>query len=188
MVNKKAQLTQKSLTYPAVVNESNQLLENRINKLIKNEALSMLTSGRYKNFNIIITASEYKITFNQGALLSIRLENYFFPEKAANGITKVKGITIDLINGKNYRLKDLFKQNSNYQSVLNSIIQNQIQEEDIPLLEPFPGIKGNEEFYLTEMNLVIVYQEYELTPGYYGVLEFEIPYEQIDDILDNNIL
>jgi hypothetical protein len=182
--HRKVNITQKTTTYPTVLLKNNQTLENRINRIIKGEAQSMLPAGRYTNFNIISAASQYDITVNQNQILSIRLENYFFPEKAANGVTKVKGITVNLINGKDYRLKDLFKANSNYQSVLNSIIERQIKEEDILLIEEFPGIRGNEEYYLTEAKLVIIYQRYELTPGYYGVLEFKIPYGELESVID----
>jgi hypothetical protein len=38
-------------------------------------------------------------------------------------------------------------------------------------------------FYLTPDSLVIYYQPYVYTPGYYGVLEFKIPDTQIMDIV-----
>ena len=185
MINlKKANIMQKSSTYPVVDINNNQLLENKINKLIEREAMSMLPGAQYRDRNIISAASKYDITVNQNEILSIRLENYFFPEKAANGVTKVKGITVNLVNGKSYRLKDLFIEGSNYQSLLNDIINMIIKEKDIPLFEEFPGINGYEEFYLTENELVIIYQRYELTPGYYGVLEFKIPYDKLKNVVD----
>ena len=183
---KKANINQKSSTYPTVDFKNNQLLENKINTTIERTAKSMIPGPEYKDRNIISAASKYDIAVNKNEIFSIRLENYFFPEKAANGVTKVKGITINIINGKIYRLKDLFIENSNYKSLLDTIIKMEIKKNEIPLLEEFPGIKGNEEFYLTDNELVIVYQRYELTPGYYGVLEFKIPYDKLNNVIDKN--
>lgn len=181
---KTARLMQKSLTYPEIVRPINPGLENRINRLIRETAEETLPSGRYLEMNIITAASEYEATVNKNEILSIRFENYYYPEKMASGITVVSAITLNLITGRKYRLKDLFIPGSNYKAYLDRIIEGEIEEEDIPLIEDFPGITGNEVFYLEEENLVIVYQRYELTPGYYGVLEFEIPYEDLTLIID----
>lgn len=102
----------------------------------------------------------------------------------ASGITVVRAVTLNLVTGRRYRLKDLFIPGIDYEDYLNRLIERQIEERDIPLINDFPGITGNEVFYLTEGELVIVYQRYELTPGYYGVLEFEIPYEELQPLID----
>lgn len=183
---KGANIIQASSSYPAIRQSTSPILENRINKLIREEALSMLATERYRNMNIISAASKYDITVNKNEILSIRLENYYYPENMANGITIVKGITINLITGRSYRLKDLFKKNSNFKEYIDRILIHQIEENDIPLIEEYPGISGREEFYLTEDSLVIIYQEYQLTPGYYGTLEFNIPYTEIIPIINEN--
>lgn len=179
-------LIQKSLTYPEIVKPQNLLLENRINRLIRKTAKEALPSGRYRNMNIITAVSEYEMKVNKNEILSIRFENYYYPEKMASGITEVRAITVNLITGRKYRLKDLFTPKRNYQAYLNKIIEKQIEERDLPLIEPFKGINGDELFYLTENELVIVYQRYELTPGSYGVLEFKIPYQELKPIIDEN--
>ena len=151
---------------------------------IYSKARNMLPSGRYTQYNIINAASLYNITANQNQILSIRLENYFYPEHFANGLTTVSGITLNLASGRKYSFEDLFVPGNNYEEVLNKIIEQQIEEEDIPLFEQYPGITGQEEFYLTLDKLVIIYQEYDLTPGYYGVLEFDIPYNEIESVIN----
>ena len=183
---KSANIIQESSTYPAISQSTSPILENRINKLIREEALRMLPTERYKDMNIISAASKYDITVNKNEILSIRLENYYYPENMANGITIVKGITLNLITGRSYRLKDLFRQNSNFKEYIDRILIRQIEENEIPLIEEYPGISGREEFYLTEDSLVIIYQEYQLTPGYYGTLEFNIPYTDLMPIIDEN--
>ncbi len=183
---RKAMLQQESATYPRLVRSSNQTLENRINRLIRRTSEETLPAGRYRDMNIITAASQYDTTVNRNEILSLRFENYYYPEKMANGITVVRGLTVNLITGKKYRLEDLFRTGSNYKAYLDNIIERQIVEKDIPLLNGFPGITGNEVFYLTEDSLVIVYQEYDLTPGYYGTLEFTIPYTELKPIINEN--
>lgn len=180
---KSACITQKSTTYPGVFNCHNPALEKNINRKIKKTAAETLPTGRYKSMNIISAGSKYDITVNKNEILSMKLENYYYPENMASGITTVRGLTINLITGKNYRLRDLFDPDSNYQDYLNNIINNLIRENNIPLIEDFPGITGYEEFYLTEDELVIIYQRYQLTPGSYGVLELEIPYWELTPVI-----
>lgn len=178
-------LKQEGVTYPQLVTR-NHLLEDRINRLIRKTVQGTLPKGRYKYMNIITAASKYEATVNHNRILSLRFENYYYPERMANGITVVRGLTVNLVTGKKYKLEDLFIPESNYKVYLNNIIKKQIEEEDIPLLNEFPGISGDEIFYLKDNSLVIVYQEYDLTPGYYGTLEFNIPYYKLKPIIDNN--
>jgi hypothetical protein len=179
----KAIIKQECATYPQLIRSSNQVIKNRINRLIKKTSEETLPAGRYRYMSIITAASKYEITVNRNEILSIRFENYYYPEMMANGITVVQGLTVNLPSGKKYILKDLFKPGSNYKEYLNNIIERQIIEKDIPLINEFPGIKGNEVFYLKEDSLVIVYQEYELTPGYYGTLEFNMPFIELLPII-----
>ncbi len=181
---KSANIIQKSSTYPAITQSTSPILENRINRLIREEALSMLPTERYRGLNIISTASKYDITVNKNEILSILLENYYYPENMANGITIVKGITLNLITGRSYRLKDLFRQNTNFKEYIDRILIRQIEENEIPLIDEYPGISGRVEFYLSEDSLVIIYQEYQLTPGYYGPLEFKIPYFKLTPVIN----
>jgi len=47
------------------------------------------------------------------------------------------------------------------------------------MINEFRGITVNQDYYLTPKNLVIYFQQYEYTPGYVGIPEFEIPYRTI---------
>ncbi|HOL11213.1 MAG TPA: RsiV family protein, partial [Bacillota bacterium] len=66
---------------------------------------------------------------------------------------------------------------------INQIVQEQIIEQQIPMLTPYEGVGPDQEYYLTPDSLVIYYQPYVYTPGAYGVLEFTIPYTQISGIV-----
>ncbi|QTL97103.1 DUF3298 domain-containing protein [Iocasia frigidifontis] len=183
---KTAILKQAAATYPQLARVSNQPLENRINRLIKRTVDKTLPTGRYQDMNIITAASKYETTVNYNDILSLRFENYYYPEMMASGITVVQALTVNLITGKKYKLRDLFREGSNYKAYLDNIIEQEIIERGIPLINEFPGITGDEVFYLKKDTLVIVYQEYELTPGYYGTLEFNIPYSKLEPLINEN--
>lgn len=57
-----------------------------------------------------------------------------------------------------------------------------LPEED--LFDPFTTIKANQNFYITAQGkVVIVFDKYEVAPGYMGVVEFEIPTELLNNAL-----
>ena len=55
---------------------------------------------------------------------------------------------------------------------------------DEDLFDSFTAIRSDQNFYITaEGKLVIVFDKYEVAPGYMGVVEFEIPTELLKDAL-----
>ncbi|MDD4767808.1 MAG: RsiV family protein [Desulfotomaculaceae bacterium] len=125
----------------------------------------------------------YEVELNDRGILSVKFNVYTFRIHAANGLDEQRSLTFNLETGKVYRLYDLFKRHSNYKSVLTRMIQEQIEDRDIPLVKEFDGIDDYEEFYLTENALVIYFQEIEFTPHYIGIPEFPIPYSQIKNLV-----
>lgn len=93
-------------------------------------------------------------------------------------------------------LKDLFVEDADYISIISENIKSQMRvqmenEDNIYFLENeqvgqdnFKAIKENQNFYFNEDNqLVIVFDEYEVAPGYMGSVEFVIEHEVIKNIL-----
>lgn len=180
--NFRAQLRQWGTTYPRVVNLGHSVQQG-INRSIKEAALRAIPD--YDPGTPVIEAtSSYTTPLNMKGILSLRFEDYFYPEMAAHGVTGISSVTINLRNGHVYKFDELFRPRSNYQAVLTRIIQEQIVNRQIPMLKPYPGVGTNEDFYLTPDSLVIYYQPYLYTPGAFGILEFTIPYTQIMEIID----
>lgn len=177
-----ALLKQAGTTYPKAVNLPSKV-RSKINFAIKKTAFAAIP-GYDPETSVIEAYSNYKTILNMKGILSLRFEDYYYPEMAAHGVTGVSSVTLDLKTGHEYQFYQLFRKGSNYQAVLNQIIQAQIVAEQIPLLKPFAGVSPDENYYLTPDNLVIYYQPYVYTPGAYGVLEFSIPYTQITGIID----
>ena len=179
---RQAQLQQAGTTYPRVVNLPRSVRE-RVNRTIK-EAAYQAVPDYDPGTSIIEAQSSYNTTVNINGILSLKFQDYYYPEMAAHGVTQVSSVSLDLYTGRSYRFNELFMRGSNYQARIDSIIQGQIIAQQIPMLKPFEGVGPNTEYYLTPDTLVIYYQPYVYTPGAYGVLEFRIPYNQIMDIID----
>lgn len=177
-----ALLKQAGTTYPKAVNLPSKV-RSKINFAIKKTAFAAIP-GYDPGTSVIEAYSNYKTTLNMKGILSLRFEDYYYPEMAAHGVTGVSSVTLDLKTGHEYQFYQLFRKGSNYQAVLNQIIQAQIVAEQIPLLKPFGGVGPDEDYYLTPDSLVIYYQPYVYTPGAYGILEFKIPYAQITGVID----
>jgi Protein of unknown function (DUF3298) len=94
-------------------------------------------------------------------------------------------LTFNVLTGKTYQLKDLFKKDSNYVSILSKIVGEQIKERDIMVLGEYKGIKPDQDFYIADKSLVLFYQLYDLAPYVYGIPHFPISIYTIQDIIED---
>lgn len=167
------------IKYPYVSGMQDKTLQNRINELL------MRQSGTdYKGRPDETYRQDYDVMLNKNGIMSIVNNSYMYVQGAAHGMSMRSSINIDMTTGRLYSLQELFKPGTDYKSRLNNIIKNQIAEGNIPLLREFQGINDNQEYYLTDKELVIYYQLYDYTPYAYGFLEFYIPYEKISNMAD----
>lgn len=142
------------------------------------------TEEEFKEKNIKVDVS-YKITCQSNKYLSFVLTAN---ESWANAYNQNYYYNIDLETGKNVSLKDLL--GDNYIEIANNSIINQIEtqikEDDNKSyfgfgdmandgIDGFKSISENQNFYINENeNPVIVFEKYEIAPGYMGNVEFEI--------------
>lgn len=103
---------------------------------------------------------------------------------------------IDKTTGEIAGLKDLFKEGADYITPVSENIIKQMREqmaEDDTLIYwveadeigwKFEKIKEDQNFYLNDQGqIVICFDEYEVAPGYMGLVEFTIEDEAVADIL-----
>jgi hypothetical protein len=58
---------------------------------------------------------------------------------------------------------------------------------DDDMADSFTSIKEDQSFYInSEGKLVISFNEYEVAPGYMGIVEFTIPTNVLQDVLASN--
>ncbi len=139
--------------------------------------------------------SDYEIKYQNEAFMVVKGTKL---EIAASGAESVTYDNIDLKNQLIVSLPSLFKDGS-YIEIISKNIREQMktkseQDQNITyfLAENgdtvgFDNIKADQPFYINEAGkLVISFDEYEVAPGYMGVVEFEIPTEAIQNILVSN--
>lgn len=185
MVHKQQGFT---IYYPQVFGLQNTNVQQSINQTIF-QLMQFLMQQQYQqqgtnNFTEMIGSFEIKT--NERNILSLSLSNYAFAYQHANGLTLMKSLTFDTITGKSYKLKDLFKPNSNYVEVLSKIVQKQINERNIQLLGTFSQISPNQDFYIADKSLVLYFQLFEITPHYVGFPMFPISVFELQDIIAEN--
>lgn len=177
-------MTQEGVAFPEV-NNLTGAPHHRVNRLIREQAFRAVPEIEPVE-NIIQATSGYSTGVNHNSILSLRFEDYVFWEHAAHGITVVRSITLNICNAQVYSFSDLFDPAAPYRERVNAIIREQIAARQIPLLREFEGVYLEQEYYLTDSELVIYYQLYDYTPYAYGILEFAISYSQIEDAIDQS--
>lgn len=177
-----------TIYFPQVVNLQHMNIQQKINQKIY-EYVQRLIQQQYEEQDaqsFIEMIGLYEIKTNERNILSLSLSNYAYAFKHAHGLTLMESLTFDVQTGKLYQLGDLFKEGSNYKSVLSKLIERQIKERDIPVLNSYPGILPDQNFYIADKSLVIYYQAYEFTPGYIGLPMFPISVFALQDVIKEN--
>ena len=177
-----------TIYYPQVIGLPNTNVQEMINQTIV-KLVQTLMQEQYKQQDadsFVEMLGLYEIKTNERNILSISLSNYAYAFQHANGLTLMKSLTFDVQTGKSYQLKDLFKPGSDYVKVLSDIVQKQIKARDIQLLNGFPGISPNQDFYIADKALVLYFQAIEITPHYVGLPMFPISVFELQTIIDEN--
>lgn len=159
----------------------NKTLEEYADNLIAMYEHDLKESEGQGNYTL---ESSYEVIRDDGTYLSIRINSLVI---MAGGNQFVKIFNVDKTNGTLFTLTDLLKEHGAIEKINENIIeQMKGQMEADEMLTYF--IKTDEEefgfetvseetdFYLNEQNeLVIVFDEYEVAPGFMGIVEFTIP-------------
>lgn len=126
--------------------------------------------------------SSYEVVSDNDKYVSIRINTV---ETMASGAEFVKIFTVDKATGQTVSLKDYLNSPEKLEAVSQNIkdqIAAQMADDEGKVYftegEPggFTGLTGDENFYLNEAGeLVIVFGEYEVAPGYMGTVSFTIP-------------
>lgn len=173
------------ISYPYITGMKDDKLQAQINSTIIDMVSNLLreTVLLPEKIDFEDVIGFYKVHLNEKGILSILYGLYTYVERAAHGFTAYSSIMIDLETGKVYKLYELFNPKVNYKAFLEPLARKYIEENQVPLLTEYKGIKDDQEFYLTSDSLVIYYQVYEYTPYVYGLFEIKIPYTDILNIL-----
>jgi hypothetical protein len=130
-----------------------------------------------KNIQSVV---DYDITYEQGPVVSFIITAY---ETWSGAYTEQYFYNLNLQNQTSITLEDLL--GDDYINIANTSILEQMQarmegDSDLSYFSAdeggFSSISENQNFYINEVgNPVIVFQKYEIAPGFMGIQEFEIP-------------
>lgn len=177
-----------TLYYPQVYGMPNLNVQQTINQTIFDLMQSLIQQQHQQQSadSFVEMIGSYEIKTNERNVLSLTLSNYAFAYHYAHGLTIIKSLTFDSQSGKSYSLEDLFKPGSDYVNVLSEMIQQQINERNLQLLDDFPGISPDQDFYIADKALVLYFQPYDITAGYIGFPMFPISVFALQDIIDED--
>ncbi|MDR1548393.1 MAG: DUF3298 and DUF4163 domain-containing protein [Hungatella sp.] len=162
----------------------NRSIEDYANQLIaqyeKQVAEDQAGDGHYS------VTSSYDVVTDNDKYLSLRINTTVV---MASGAEYVKIFTIDKETGNVVSLKELMKDKSDYITAISDNIKKQMEEQmaadDSKIyfyntgddyVDEFKQITGDESYYFNENGeIVIVFDEYAVAPGYMGAVEFTIP-------------
>ena len=121
---------------------------------------------------------DYEVIMNNASWFSLKLN---VNEIAGSSDSYAKIYHIDRINGRYVQLKDLLNEDGmkEVEAYILKTMQSQMEQDkkiEYVIENDFKLVTGESNFYYNEnMDLVIVYNKYEIAPGYMGCPEFIIP-------------
>ena len=180
---------------PALENTGNTELEQRVNTEIRTRIEQVLqeaenrarsvrdayveTGGDAAEFIPVIIDVDYEIKCQNDQYLSFILTE---TETRASAYTEVYTYNIDLEAGRELTLRDML--GPDYVELANAAVREGIAareaaDPDATFFHDeagFTSIDEDQAFYINEAgNPVVLFEKYELAPGYMGQLEFEVP-------------
>lgn len=172
-------------------------LETQLNSTFMKQAQNLYDSFSSTSDTANYVNLDYTIKSDNNSVLSI-VEVH--SETSASSQAGITSYVVDKQNQKLVKLSDLFKDNSYITAISDNIksqMRNQMKADEgviynidntyIPE-DNFDKIKENQNFYINDKNqLVIVFNDYEVAPGYMGAPEFIIPVNAIENILADTV-
>ncbi|CAG9622380.1 WG repeat-containing protein [Sutcliffiella rhizosphaerae] len=169
--------------YPQMQGIANKQAETKVNDYLKVQS-QIIPIPNDKQLDYQYTG-DFSVQFFQKNLIILELDGYHYPFGAAHGMPTKIMVPIDIKTGQNYQLKNLFKPNSDYVKVLSEIVGKQISENPANYFpDAYKGITANQPFYVSNDALFLYFSPYEIAPYAAGFPTFEIPFKEIDNIID----
>ena len=182
------------VTIPVLVDSQNEELEKSVNESISSKinelvstskqfahdfyTLSLEANPEQTEFFPFIIDIDYDIYAQTDEFVSFSISK---TETYATSSTEKFYYNIDLKTGTSLTLPQLL--GTNFKEIINPIVtaeianREQADEEQMFFKgeDGFTSVRDDQPFYLTpEKEVVIIFNEYEIAPGYMGIIEFKI--------------
>jgi hypothetical protein len=170
--------------FPQLDGMKDENAEKRVNQVLKKKSqVKPIDPNVQLDYSY---SGDFSVRFFQKALLILELVGYNFPFGAAHGMPSQIEVPINIKTGSIYVLKDLFKAGSDYVKVLSELIGKQIaaEKDGYYFSDAYKGISPDQPFYVNNESLFIYFQPYEIAAFAAGFPTFEIPFSEIDSIIN----
>lgn len=148
-----------------------------------NDSMLALAADRAQQVSAAIF-TKYRIEYNRNSLFSLRMEFYDLYEGEESARLETIYMTYDVQTGQLCALRDLFDQeDERWRGVMPDIITAQAEARGITLLCDVMPITDGQQFFLTEGEVVLVYQLYEIATYAAGEPEFALPISQLGEFI-----
>lgn len=182
---------------PGLENTGNEALEERVNAEITTRVQALLdeaqqraqeewdaylaTGGNPADYAPAVITAGYEVKYQGEGYLSFVVT---VTQVRATASEQFFPYTVDLATGEDVTLRDLLGED--WKETVNASVKEQIaQRSQDPAnsywdgrggIQGFTSIRDGQPFYLgVDGNPVVMFEEYEIAPGYMGIQEFEIP-------------
>lgn len=159
----------------------NKSVEEYTNQVIAQFEEDVKRDGEEAHLGVYM---EYKVLADNNRFFTLKIET---DEIMASGYQTVKIYNIDKKSDKILQLKDMFPEGTDYVTLLSNaakeVMQKNMQEDEDKVYflndemgADFDKIKEDQNFYIDDAGrMVLVFDEYEVAPGFMGIVEITIP-------------
>lgn len=154
-----------------------------LNRKIQNKINKYFTKNLPEKSSIF--SQKVQIVYQSNKLICFYMKMYQHDDidGAAHGQMLYYGLTFDLKTGNELKLGDLFLKNTNYKSIIDRKAKQIIDKEDYAYKAEFTGIKNDQNYYITNEKLIILFGSYLYSSFARSPLKVEILLEDFDDML-----
>ena len=147
-----------------------------------NRSICELTAQRAASVSTAIF-TQYRIEYNRNGLFSLRMELYDLYGNG-NELLKTLFFTFDVSNGQLCSVGDLLDPtDTRWRGIMPDIVMAQAEARGITLLSDVMPIGDDQAFYITQDELVLAYELFEIATWSAGAPEFAIPITQLADFI-----
>lgn len=147
-----------------------------------NRSICELTAQRAASVSTAIF-TQYRIEYNRNGLFSLRMELYDLYGDG-NELLKTLFFTFDVSNGQLCSVGDLLDPtDTRWRGIMPDIVMAQAEAQGITLLSDVMPIGDDQAFYITQDELVLAYELFEIATWSAGAPEFAIPITQLADFI-----
>jgi hypothetical protein len=171
------------VVYPQISGLQNSSVQRQINAELKhasgltNQIQTNTAGGEEKYY------TSYQVTYHQGDIASFLFLTTDDTGGAHPG-NGVASITVDLRNGHQYHLADLFKPKSTYVQQISGVIRKQAAQRQLTFTSPFTSIHKNDVWVMTPSGFAIVASSYEYFSYAVGTPAFTIPFSDVSSSIN----